>query len=277
MSVSQLLDTTFALYRQNFALFAGIVAVLYAPLTLFQLAFTFSAPLGSLKTTTAPDGSVTFPPDFFPNLETTLALFGGLVFVTLIFTALITGALAQAISARYLNRPMTVGEAYRSVGMGTFVSLVVASVLSTICVFVGFFAVIIGALYLYVRFIFISQSLVLEHSGIIGAFRRSGYLVRGSWWRVFGTSVVLFIFVAIVGGVASAVGGIFGAFTPYETSTVVKTIVSSAANVFALPIQLGTLTLLYYDLRIRKEGFDLEQMVQAMGGEALHDDGVWIG
>jgi hypothetical protein len=43
--------------------------------------------------------------------------------------------------------------------------------------------------------------------------------------------------------------------------------VSGVTNIVVQPIQLGTVTLLYYDLRIRKEGFDLERLARTLQTE----------
>jgi hypothetical protein len=141
----------------------------------------------------------------------------------------------------------------------------------------GLVLLIVGFIFLYVRFLFISQSLVLERKGKLGSIGRSWQLVRGSWWRVFGISIVLGILVFVISAVAGALGQAFALVMPLAFGTVVKTVVSSAVNIFVLPVQLGTLTLLYYDLRIRKEGFDLEQLAQSMGAAVPDDSGVWIG
>lgn len=146
-----------------------------------------------------------------------------------------------------------------------FVILLLASILQAIIVALGFILLVIPGVYLLVRYLFISQAIVLEHKGIGGAFSRSGELVRGSWWRVFGIGLVLFLLVAVI---QQAGGGVIVGILSLGRSTtghLIGDAVNAVVRIIVLPIELGGLTLLYYDLRIRKEGFDLQQMAQTLG------------
>src|SRR5207302_10967326 len=103
MGLADLLDATFALYRQNFALFAGIAAVLAVPQLVLNLPLAFFS-AGPIAQQNA-NGTSTFE---FNNLVPFLIVLGVGGLLTLIFSALVTGALAYAISQRYLNRPVSV-------------------------------------------------------------------------------------------------------------------------------------------------------------------------
>ena len=249
MDVGDLLDETFALYRQNFSLFAGIAAVFIIPETIITAivtgVFTASGPAA---------GSVL------------LFIFG--LLLGYLFQELTTAALALAISARYLDRAITVGEAYASVGVSTFVTLIVALIIEGVLVVVGFFLLVIPGIYLAVSFVFVAQTVVLERTGAWQGLQRSRELVRGSWWRVFFiwllVSVLVGILTAIVQGVFHAIVALAGASG--VTTSVISSIASGATSIFLLPVQLGALTLLYYDLRIRKEGFDIELAAMSLEG-----------
>jgi hypothetical protein len=254
MSMGDIFDATFALYRQNFALFAGISAVLGVPQAILSAIIFVSRP--SLTTTGA---------DNTTQLDAGAALlYGGLVLVSLlvtfIFNTIISGALAQAISARYLGHPMTIEGAYQALGPRVFARLIFASLLQSVFVAIGAILLIIPGIYLYIRLLFTPQVIVLERTGIFGAFSRSGELVSGTWWRVFGISLVLGIMVGIINGLAGQVPGTLLALIPWSGAHALGAFLSALVGVFVNPIQLGALTLLYYDLRIRKEGFDLEQL-----------------
>ena len=47
--------------------------------------------------------------------------------------------------------------------------------------------------------------------------------------------------------------------------TVINTVVGAILNIIVMPFGLIAYTLMYYDLRIRKEGFDLEQQTTLLG------------
>ncbi|MGI8825577.1 MAG: hypothetical protein ACR2JC_08020 [Chloroflexota bacterium] len=237
LSLGDLLDTTFALYRQNFALLAGIVAVLTVPQTL--LGILFDAIGGRIA----------------GSLVTDLLAF--------LFSQLITGSLAIAISRRYLDESVTIEQAYATVGVTTFLSLLGGVILYALIVAVGFVFLIIPGIYLSIRLAFYPQGIVIERLGIFQAFARSGHLVKGTWWRVFGILIVLYLLTLFLELVAVALATKLvsaGGSGPH----IVGTIISAVVAILVQPVLLTGLTLLYYDLRIRKEGFDIEHLASHM-------------
>lgn len=251
MSVGQILDRAFSLYRQNFALFAGIVAVLQIPLAI----------INGLIAATAPQPVTTGANSLsnIPNFSGSIGASAGSSLLGLIFGAVITGALAQAISARYLGRDITIGGAYASVGAGTVVFLIAASILYGIIVGIGFILLVIPGIYLIVRFLFVPEAIVLERTGILGAFGRSSELVKGSWWRVFGIGLLVFIITAVLSAVLGSVAGALFV----SGHRVAGEVASAIVGILVEPFQFGALILLYYDLRIRKEGFDIEHLMRS--------------
>src|SRR5581483_4007169 len=96
------------------------------------------------------------------------------------------------------------------------------------------------------------------------AFGRSSELVNGSWWRVFGIALV---FILIVGIIVSVVVGILvGALVVGSVAgVVIATAVAPAiVGILVEPVQYIAMTLLYFDLRIRKEGFDLQTLADTL-------------
>ena len=157
------------------------------------------------------------------------------------------GALILAIGARDQGRDMTVSEAYQAPGLGTFGMLLVANILAAIIIGIGFILLVIPGIYLLVRFAFVSPAVVLERKGPGEALSRSAELVRGSWWRVFGIGLLVFILVAVANGV---LGGVLVVLLSPRIANAVGVLVS----ILVQPFAMSALVLLYYDLRIRKEG-----------------------
>jgi len=263
MSLGDLLDETFALYRRNFTLFAGIVAVISVPETVINTILAASRP----ATFVVKNGNGTSQLDS-NALSQTLVLGGLQILIGIVLSQVIVAALSRAVSDRYLNRNVTVGQAYASIGGRTLVTLLVALILFIFLIGVTFFFLIIPAVYFYVRFAFLPQAIVLERTGIRAAFSRSSQLVRCSWWRVFGILLVVTLLVAVLNCVVSA--AVIALVTVGNASgtawTVITQALSGIVNIFVQPIQLGATVLLYYDLRIRKEGFDLELAAAGMDG-----------
>jgi hypothetical protein len=116
---------------------------------------------------------------------------------------------------------------------------------------------------------FAAPAVVIEGQSVFGALRRSQELVRNQWWRCFGTYVLLSL---VTGAVTYAVALPIGILTmlPFaERSPALAQALNQgigmAVQVFAQPIQVIGVVLLYYDLRVRKEGFDLELLARSLG------------
>jgi hypothetical protein len=220
MNLGDILNTTFNMYRENFTLFAGICAVIVIPQAILIAAFSISHSL-------------------------LFVLLGALLSLAVPF--LLTGALAQAVSARYLGRPMTISGAYEALGTATILTLVGVSFLSAILVLIGFIFFVIPGIYIAVRFTVASQAAVLERQSVTDSLRRSWNLVQGNWWRVFGIIIVVTILVGVLETIAGRlVGSVAGDALGTGLSTAV-------VGILIQPIQAIALTLLYYDLRIRAE------------------------
>jgi hypothetical protein len=129
---------------------------------------------------------------------------------------------------------------------------------------------IIFMMFLTIKYMFIPQAVVLDNTGSIDGLKRSYGLSTGYWWRTFGIYMIISIIVAIISqmlgwgvylmefginsipGISKAVG--------IALSGVIMTCISLFLN----PVTFIATTLMYYDLRIRKEGFDLILLAESM-------------
>lgn len=254
LDLSDLLDESLGLYRRDFGLFAGIVAVLAVPEAVTNAILTVVEPTATVRLANGVTETVGTGP-WYSALA--VALTAG-------FAILTSGALALAVSYRYLGKEITIAEAYRSVGTGRFVTLFLGAMVLTFAVAVALISVV-GWIVLVVRWLFLPQAIVLEGTSAIGGLRRSWHLTRGSFWRVFGYAIVIFLIIAILqlalGGLIAAALSVAGP----SGARVLGQLLGAAVNVLVRPFGFITLTLLYYDLRVRNEGFDLEVMTGALG------------
>ncbi|MFJ9764762.1 glycerophosphoryl diester phosphodiesterase membrane domain-containing protein [Streptomyces erythrochromogenes] len=145
---------------------------------------------------------------------------------------------------------------------------------------VGFVAWLPLIIWLGIKFSLASPALMLEKSTVIKAFARSSKLVGGSWWRIFGitllTSLIAFMVALMVVAPFQlfgvfAVGGGMDALEDGSAQTAWGPLIFSGigliiAQTIIMPIQSGVTVLLYVDQRIRREGLDLE-LARAAGIE----------
>jgi len=296
MSVGEWLDATFTLYRRNFTLIASISAVVqipYALLTwlLFELTgvatFVRSpfASLGGQSITQAQAQQLLN--SYLGILVVTLGL---LLLSLLIVVPLGEAATTRAVSDRYLDRPSSLLSAYRAAW--SRLGALIAMILILIVVYAGSLAVAIlftallgaagagglGALLaviaflglipvlimIYVRTVVAVPAIVLERVSGWGGLKRSWQLIGGRFWPTFGRMLLLVLITSIISGVVSTIFQVPGNLIAPNNSFVFQQVAGAIAAVFVGPITYIGVTLLYYDIRIRKEGFDIEMLARSL-------------
>ncbi|MFI6446065.1 hypothetical protein [Kitasatospora sp. NPDC050543] len=120
-----------------------------------------------------------------------------------------------------------------------------------------------------------APALMLEKQGVMTALARSRRLVRGSWWRIFGITLLTNVVVRIVAGivampfsvVALVVSGdsfiddsAFGASALElpPIALLLNAIGGTVAGTITIPVSAAISVLLYVDQRIRREALDIE-------------------
>lgn len=134
---------------------------------------------------------------------------------------------------------------------------------------IGLIAALVLAIIISIRLGLAAPIYILEQTTITKAISRSNQLVSGSSWRVFGYIILSSLLAQILGSVFSAptqTAAIAASASNPDSSTAtflatLSTIISTAV---ALPVTATILTLLYTDLRIRKENF-AEELKRASG------------
>ena len=132
----------------------------------------------------------------------------------------------------------------------------------------GFLAAWLGTF-----FAFVPSALMIERLPLMLAIRRSWSLVRGNFWRTLGILLLIMVIVNIVSSVVTAplsvIGGLgVGLLNPtgneeagivgFIVLYIVTIVVSVVISAVTIVIQAAAPALLYIDMRMRKEGFDLE-------------------
>jgi hypothetical protein len=126
--------------------------------------------------------------------------------------------------------------------------------------------ILLLALPIFTRLTLINQAIVLEQCGAVAGLRRSWHLTSGWFWRTFWVSTCAAILTYLIGTLpALAISfalGLAGSAPAASLAPSITTAVSQAGLIVALPLQIAISTLLYFDLRIRREGYDLEMLAR---------------
>ena len=149
-------------------------------------------------------------------------------------------------------------------------AVIVLAIVSGIFVGLATLLCILPGIYLYVAFSVAVPVLLVEGAGPIRSLGRSRELVQGRWWAALGVALVGYFLVALVSlALTSLIVGV--AFANPDRSTVsgfvLSTLAATLGSMIATPAAAAFTTVLYIDLRVRKEGFDLLLLARRLGVE----------
>jgi len=270
ISLGELLDRTFTLYRNNFLLFVTIMMVPY----LFLLALNLgnqalqgvaAGPSGSDRTVVVSgpigvQGAVV-------GLTATAVVFIGIVGFAISY-GVAQAASVFAVSKVYMGEPATVRGSFAQVkgrmGRAFNVTLTI-----WIRVILGFMLFIAPGVILACRYAMTMPAAMLEDIKTTPAMRRSIALAENSYGRIILIYILFFVMSYIAMflfqlpfGIALFIYAVRGETVPWlmTLSSIGEFIGSTVVG----PVGAIALTLLYYDERIRKEAFDLQLMLQAL-------------
>jgi hypothetical protein len=180
--------------------------------------------------------------------------------VTILSVSLVSGVIMHMGSDSYLGREPDVGRTIGAVAPRV-PSLLAATLLTTFLMALGLLLFIFPVLYVLARFFPVPQAVVLEHKGPIAALGRSSELTKGRKGHILMTLLLVFgIYLVLSIGVSMV--------ATLTSNVTISLLVSTLFSIFAYPILNLVSMVLYYDLRIRGEGFDVEHMSAALGAQA---------
>ena len=272
MTIGGILDRTFRLYRQNFLRFLSIVSVIQIPMIIVGLV------IGSIIFTSITSAALEGEK---PNIMSTFVSLAALGFLAMLGQLLCTAALTRGISQTYLGKKPSVGQTYGAVA-SQLLTLVLASFLVALAFGLGLILLIVPGIIFLFWFSLTTQTIVIERVGVLEGMSRSKKLMSGNIGKLFVLGIVLFLISWVAGWVFSFAAKMFITqptlsantqeairvfISEMKTYALLISFFESVGKLIFMPISAGAMVLFYYDIRIRKEGFDLEMLAQSMGEE----------
>lgn len=265
LGVGEILDVSLKLAWRNFGTLARIVLFVVAPAQLLVAIVDISAfpdyrPHGILLPTTQAQPLQTH------QLWTALAG----VLVTLVVSFLsgqfATGACFRAIAESYLGLASGWRSSLRFAAR-KFHSILWITILGVVLEVTGLLFCVVPGVYLAISFAVALPILMSEGQRGRRALGRSRALIKGRWWKTATTLGFAWLLVAIVSGVISGlVSALVLSGATGEVELVGITTVSGiVAAVVTTPFVAAYHTVLYFDLRVRKEAFDLRLLASRVG------------
>ena len=243
-TLGDLLNETFAIYGKNFRQIIGLVAVIQVP---FAIIAQFIG-----------EGRVAY------SVEGLLEIFA---------SVFIYAAIASAVAQHYAKGGVDFGACYSRVGL-RIVSLATLAGILTLLMTTGLLLafLVIPTIVVLVYLIYWSvglQAMIVEGYKPLGAFRRSFGLVRGSWWRVCGITFVVALVALGLGLVLTAPFAFASRIVAPDAATALRDVIQFLNLLVVLtvvpPVAAIASTLLYFDLRVRKEDYSLTILSREIG------------
>jgi len=300
MNLADLLDAVVRLYRHNFGDLIRIAAVVHVPLGILQIAssalaygsFDVESPSPTINVSMVAGGIG-------------MVLYWLIFLLTM---PIVQGAMAKAVAQSHLGEETSVIGAYRFalrrwfsllmatllqglVHMGAaivpllpaaaiFVQGVIASGgdmpnIGVAVIALGILGVLVSTVIwtiVFVKLFFGPLTVVLEDRGAVEALTRSWTLTGGHFIRVALTMFVVIMLTAVltyVVVVPAQLGAILLQSVSMAAGQALMGACVTVAQLLLQPVQIVATVLLYYDLRMRKEGFDLVMMAETIGEPQL--------
>lgn len=284
MRFGELLDTTFSLYRTHFLRFIGIAFIYFMAIVIGGSISLFNGPIAMITTVgisiivvsglmsaTAQaylDGNIRIGAalkrgirQFFPCFVGTL-LYGSLAILTLILYSIPLGALFGTIWMNYL--------------------------LNVVFWLFAFLISVLVVVYFLTYWCLFTAAILIEEKSIRDAIRRRRELVIQKSFQIVGTMTAIFLLFLGIGFIFRFSLSYLLTFTGLTNMTdlekslmfiqlpiiqgglnlsnIVLYLINLSVDTITMPIWVIGVTLLYFDQRIRQEGFDIEMMAKRQGG-----------
>ena len=273
LSIGELLDQTFRLYRDHFWLFVGIATL--AMVLAGGIIAVVSLVIGAVVAAGGGGSSSSVLGAVLVGVPAFVVGYAGSM-------ALCYAAIVYAASQLYLEQPATIRGSYNVV-MNRFWGLtglvILMGMIVSAATVVGVLALIIGCVvtgFLSTCYVSLSvPAMVLEGSGVMDSLHRSYAMVKGDLGKV---ALTLFVFWAVQ--TAASYLLLYGAMIPmlffgiqHGTppplwAALLPDIGLFLGIIVTMPLMGIGLSLVYYDIRIRREAFDLQMMMSSLGPAA---------
>ena len=194
------------------------------------------------------------------------------VIVTLVAYLLSQGATVFAVSDLYLGRPTSIGQSFRRM-WGELLSLLGVLILNGLAVFAGMLFLVIPGIYIACRLMVTVPAALLENIGPGDSLSRSFQLTKDFAWRSFLIYLLYFVLVYAAASVFTlplTIAAVQAQKNPamWHFWLALVQVGSFVAETLVGPFLTIAAAVLYYDLRVRKEAFDLQVLMNPGGAGA---------
>lgn len=213
----------------------------------------------------------TFAPDYTDPeaLNRGLGLFFMLVLLAMTISTFFYCAIIVHIHGIAAQNTPSIGNSM-SIAAKRFFPIIIATILYVLAVGLGLVVLVIPGIFLSVALFFYSILMLADNESMIASLKKSYRLVYGNWWR---SVALLSIPVFIFGAIFVLVGLIMGLYisTMPETAMMgdewkmlelVSNVINAIISAFLSPLFYAFLLVILHDLKLRKQGLDLQARME---------------
>jgi len=265
LSIGEILDAAIKVVTRHWKPLIICVVALVLPLSILQVLVTVSID---------PEG-LEFSPEVSPTQtpEELLADQGIALGITLVFAMItfvfVNTACFKAVCDAWLGAEPTAGRSLRY-GFTRAPMVTLLAIVWTAVMLVAWIPLFIPMIWLGVMWCISLSALLFERRGPFKALGRSYSLIEGRFWASLLLLLVSSLIVGIVGSFVAFIPAGIAEVVARENTLVlaVATVVGTTlASCITYPYSAAVLTILYFDQRVRKEGFDVQMLAEGVGAK----------
>jgi len=170
-----------------------------------------------------------------------------------------TALMIQLIYRKYVKQPQTMGQYIKNL-LPFILPIIGLSIVEAVIIGVGFLALVIPGIYFALALSMSSQVLIVERKRVFESIQRSFELTRGFKLEIFGYMLILFLFSLIV---VLLTGQFLNVLETVQVGKAAQALIEHLVQVLIAPIGACVFILIYFNLRIDKEGFTLKHLENA--------------
>jgi hypothetical protein len=186
--------------------------------------------------------------------------------IAVILAVIFYAAMFYKLAGEAQDRGIGIGGSL-GLGLRAAIPLLITGILYSLAVTLGLILLVIPGVILMVSLVLYMPAFTMDNAGIIGSLKKSHNLVWGNWWRtLLILSVPMIIMLVILGGVGLVIGFFIG-FGMAQTEggllqyQIIMEVAQYAVNTVLAPLFPALMIILYNDLKLRKEGADLDAKI----------------
>ncbi len=188
-------------------------------------------------------------------------LIGFVYIVAVVVVGFFYAAITVIVSEICLGYKPSVARAYKRV-FGMLIGKIFATnILATLITAIGYVLLVVPGIIAMIWFVFSQVVVTLEGTWGISALKRSRTLGKGNYARIFGLLVLLFCVAFVFLGIPVVVINLILAFL-FPSAMTLAIVVTVILQCLFIPIGLIPFVLMYYDLRVRKEAYDITSLAE---------------